>query len=75
MPDYSACVNNECIFRYDCARYMMKSNSNWQTYCRFEQCNDTICEGWWAVKDAPFQCYTQEEMEVFEATREALDNT
>jgi hypothetical protein len=54
---------------------MMKSNSNWQTYCRFEQCNDTICEGWWAVKDAPFQCYTQEEMEVFEATREALDNT
>lgn len=69
MPDYSGCLNKGCIYKYNCSRYMMVvNNPEWQTYCHFEKGKDGICEGWWPVKDAPFKCHTQEEMEEFEAT-------
>ena len=58
MPDYSACWNDNCVRRYNCARFMMKASSNRQTITSFEwfTCNKFI-----PIHEAQFKCYTLEE--------------
>ena len=72
MPGYSACANDNCIYAYACARYMMVVDTHWQSYCKFEKGEDGICNGWWPLTDAPFRCYTQTEMEVYQANMKSL---
>ena len=57
MPDYAKCRNIQCNRRNKCARYMMISDKYWQTYALFNADNDSKCNHFISLKNAPFECY------------------
>ena len=66
MPDYSACSNVSCERRYDCARYMMKKSSMWQSNMAFEAEN---CKYFFPILEASFECLAKSEMKRLEFQR------
>ena len=59
MPDYSACMQVTCERRSSCARYLMKSDSRWQTVASPDPANCSLF--WDASKGAPFHLYSPAE--------------
>lgn len=62
MPDYSACANKTCPLRGDCARYLMKIDSKWQSFSCFKPENGK-CDNQIKVAEAPFRCIALEDRE------------
>jgi hypothetical protein len=50
----------------------MLVNSQWQCYCYFKQDENSNCDGFWKISDAPWRCYSVKEMEIYEKNMESL---
>jgi len=63
MPDYSFCNNDGCPSKLKCARYLGVPSEWQQSYSNFQpEDGKNKCSYFMKVKEAPFRCYTVEEV-------------